>query len=319
MTKTVEDTKKATTQSPEVAEFNPPANYSAATANLVLEPDSMKSITDMARVMASGKATIPDHLRNQADCMAVIMQSMQWKMNPFAVAQKTFIIGGKLGYEAQLIAAVAESCGAFKSAPEYEFHGDWKKILGKVKEMNSKDGKGKWYAADWNPKDEDGLGVTISVMIKGETKKRELTVMMSQCWPRFSTQWATDPQQQICYVAVRKFCRRHVPGAILGVYATDELQEFDAPPNRIERSENDLEPYPEAKFESNFPLWEKSIKDNKQTAENIINTVSTKFILSDKQKAKINAVQPQSAVEEEAVDAELVDEAQDQENADAKA
>ena len=48
---------------------------------------------------------------------------------------------------------------------------------------------------------------------------------MSQCYPRFSTQWATDPKQQICYVAIRKWARRHKPGVILGVHTPEELAE----------------------------------------------------------------------------------------------
>jgi hypothetical protein len=47
--------------------------------------------------------------------------------------------------------------------------------------------------------------------------------MMSQCYPRFSTQWATDPKMQISYVAVRKWARQNTPGVILGVYTEDEM------------------------------------------------------------------------------------------------
>ncbi|SPX63869.1 Uncharacterised protein [Leclercia adecarboxylata] len=37
--------------------------------------------------------------------MAIIMQAMQWGMNPYAVAQKTHLVNGVLGYEAQLVNA----------------------------------------------------------------------------------------------------------------------------------------------------------------------------------------------------------------------
>ena len=39
-------------------------------------------------------------------CMAVTLQALQWNMSPFAVAQKTHLVNGTLGYEAQLVNAV---------------------------------------------------------------------------------------------------------------------------------------------------------------------------------------------------------------------
>ncbi|WP_224788406.1 recombinase RecT [Pseudomonas fluorescens] len=57
-------------------------------------------MSDLAMMMSKGVTTVPKHLKgNQADCMAVVLQAMQWQMNPFAVAQETFIVnGGALSY-----------------------------------------------------------------------------------------------------------------------------------------------------------------------------------------------------------------------------
>lgn len=187
--------------------------------------DSMMRVADL---MASGRSTIPQHLqKSPADCLAVVMQAMQWGMNPFAVAQKTHVSqGGVLGYEAQLISAViSANAPVMESAPVFDFIGDWSKVLGKVEERKSDKG-GKYYVATYSKADELGLGVTCKMTLRGEHVPREVTVMMSQCFPRFSTQWATDPKQQICYVAVRKWSRLFSPGVILGVYAPDELDEI---------------------------------------------------------------------------------------------
>jgi hypothetical protein len=218
----------------EVSDEAPIALYTGentSTAALVLDGTSMERMMDTAKMMASAKVTIPVHLRNSpGDCMAVVIQALQWKMNPFAIAQKTHLSqSGALGYEAQLINAVIVSCGAIKGQPEFEFVGDWSKILGKAKEMKSDKG-GKYYVSDWKPSDEEGLGVIVTATLRGEIDPRAVTIMLAQCWPRFSTQWATDPQQQITYVAVRKFSRRYAPGAILGVYTPEELEEI--PPEK---------------------------------------------------------------------------------------
>lgn len=205
---------------------------------LILDSASMESMLRVADLMASSRVTIPDHLKKSpGDCMAVVMQAMQWKMNPFAVAQKTHLSqGGALGYEAQLINAVIVATGAIKEEPEFEFIGDWSKVLGKVEERKSEKSGGKYYVAAYSKSDEDGLGVICRVTM-ASGNKREIRVMMSQCYPRFSTQWATDPQQQITYVAVRKIARRYAPGAILGVYTPEELDEMPPSPRDMGNAE----------------------------------------------------------------------------------
>lgn len=191
-----------------------------------LEPQALQNMMVVADMMAKATITVPQHFRGKpADCMAVVMQAVRWRMDPFVVASKTHVTqGGILGYEAQLINAVINASGAVCSQPEYEFIGDWSKILGKVKEMTSDKG-GKYYVATWDKKDEDGLGVVCRATLQGEAEPRSVTTMMSQAYPRFSTQWATDPQQQISYLVTRKFSRRYCPGAIMGVYTPEELSE----------------------------------------------------------------------------------------------
>ncbi|MEX3635993.1 RecT family recombinase [Paraburkholderia sp. BR14320] len=201
---------------------------SVSPASVLFDTESFDAMDRMAAIMASGSVSIPQHLRGKkGDCFAIVMQSCQWGgMNPFSVAQKTHLSqSGQLGYEAQLINAVVCNLAPIEGRPDYEFIGDWSKVLGKVKEERSEKG-GKYYSATYTRNDEDGLGVIIRATLRGEAAPREITVMLSQCYPRFSTQWATDPQQQICYVAVRKWARRYTPDVLLGVYTAEEL---DAP------------------------------------------------------------------------------------------
>lgn len=202
--------------------------------SLLMNGDSIERIYRVADTMASGIIAVPEHFRKKpADCFAVCLQAFGWGMNPYSVAQKTHITqGGQLGYEAQLIYSVVVNRAPIKARPDFEFIGDWSKILGKVKEMKSERG-GKYYVSDWKPTDEEGLGVIIRCTLRGESKPREVIVMMSQAWPRFSTQWATDPQQQICYLATRKWARRYTPDVILGVYTKEELEESPPVPRNM--------------------------------------------------------------------------------------
>lgn len=279
-------------------------------ATLILGP-SWERVQSFGKMMARGAATLPRHLQgNEADCTAIALQAFGWRMNPYAVAQKTHISqSGQLGYEAQLVNAVIQASGALQDDPDYEYVGDWNKVLGKVEERKSDKG-GKYYVATYTKADEEGLGVIVRARLRGENKVRELPVMMSQAWPRFSTQWATDPKQQLSYLALRKFVRLHKPGVILGVYTNDEMEPLPekfmghadvvpaaaspaaAPAARANASS--LDPWPEDKLEARFGKYREWLAGGK-TANEIIAFAETKGTLTEAQKAKIRALKPAAA------------------------
>jgi hypothetical protein len=134
--------------------------------------------------------------------MAVIMQAMQWNMNPFVVAQKTHLVNGQLGYEAQLVNAVVQSSGAIDGRFHYEYKGEEPKIECRV-----------------------------GAVIRGE---ESITwnewLCMADVTTKNSPLWKTNPKQQLGYLQVKNWARAYTPGALLGVYSVDELQ--DSPPMR---------------------------------------------------------------------------------------
>lgn len=272
-------------------------------ASLILG-GSFDRVRVFSEMMARGSVSVPKHLRgNIGDCMAITIQALGWKMNPFAVAQKTHLSqSGALGYEAQLISAILVSTGAIKEEPEFEAVGDWDKVLGKVEERQGKareDGSpgGKYYVATYTKKDEEGLGVIVRATLTGASKPRELKVMMSQAYPRFSTQWANDPFQQLCYLAVRKWARLNSPGPVLGVYTPDELEQvgerFMGPADVVGAPPPPPAPpasYSQADFDRNLPAWTKAIAGGKKTVADLIAMVETKAKLTAEQRAKLEAI-----------------------------
>jgi hypothetical protein len=200
------------------------------TEAFTMTPTLFSMFDKVADMLANGGTAVPEHLRGKKGaCFALALQSHRWQMDPFAVAQKTHITkSGQLGYDGQLIAAVVIARAPIRQRPEYEYIGDWSKVLGKVEERKSDKTEGKYYVATYTKADEAGLGVIVSATFRGEDKPRTVQVMMAQAYPRFSTQWATDPQQQIGYLAIRKWSRRHAPDVLLGVYAPEEM-DYDAP------------------------------------------------------------------------------------------
>ena len=81
-----------------------------------------------------------------------------------------------------------------------------------------------------------------------------------------------------------------------GIYDQDEAERIvEAPLSQPEKDITPpaapvLPPYPAESFDKNIGTWEKLIKDGKKTAAEIINMVSSKAVLSEKQKAEINSI-----------------------------
>lgn len=189
-------------------------------SNAVFNVQALGQLTAFAELMAQSAVTVPKHLAGKpADCMAIVMQAMQWGMNPYAVAQKTHLVNGVLGYEAQLVNAVISSSSAIVGRFHYEYGGDWEKIAGK------KDGR-----------DELGLFVRVGAVLRGET---EITwgenIYLADITTRNSPLWKTAPKQQIAYLAVKYWARLYCPEVILGVYSPDEMEP---------RTEKEINPAP---------------------------------------------------------------------------
>lgn len=179
------------------------------TAAAIFSPEGMNQLVRFAELMAQSKATVPQHLAGKpADCLAVTMQAAQWGMNPFSVAQKTHVVNGTLGYEAQLVNAVVQSSGAIKGRFHYEYRGEGA-----------------------------SLECRVGAIIRGE---QEITwnewLCISSVTTKNSPLWKTNPKQQFGYLQVKNWARAHTPGAILGVYTPDELQEA------VPRVERDITP-----------------------------------------------------------------------------
>lgn len=164
---------------------------------LLADFEKVRAMQELANIMATAKVTVPQHLAGKAgDCLAVVMQAAQWKMNPFAVAQKTHVVNGTLGYEAQLVNAVVQSSGAIAGHFHYEYQGEGANVACRVGAVVRGDKEitwGEWLSAS-----------TVT------TKNSPL--------------WKTNPKQQLGYLQVKNWARIYCPGAILGVYSDDELE-----------------------------------------------------------------------------------------------
>ena len=268
----------------------------SSTTELLLRGDSLDRMFKVAEFMASSKTTLPAHFRgNPADCLAVVMQSMQWDMNPFAVAQKTHLVNGVLGYEAQLVNAVITSRAPVTGRLEYEWFGNWSKVIGKFIIKNGD--KGEYRQPGWKLEDEEGLGVSVWATFKGESQPRRLDLLLAQARTRNSTLWADDPRQQLAYLATKRWSRLYCPDVIMGVYSPDEMEESQQPrdmgaavvvgePEKPKTVVGII--YGNEEFAAKLGEWRDLIEAGRTTAERIIKmSASKKVALTDEQKQQI--------------------------------
>lgn len=191
--------------------------------DILYDKERSERVLDLAKTMAKGGRAVPHHLHGQVtDCLAIIVQSIGWGLNPFAVAAATHVTkNGTLGYNSSLITAVLRSTGCIEGQLDHERIGDWDRLMSIQPIMKTGKTGGQYMVPGYSQRDEQGIGVKVTGTVGGVTRSH--SVMLSNCHPRQSVQWATNPWIQICYTADRQFSRLFAPEAMLGISVDDDI------------------------------------------------------------------------------------------------
>lgn len=229
--------------------------------NAPLLQEAMK----MAEVMAAAKVTVPKHLQgNTGDCYAIVLQSLQWRMSPFVVAQKTHLVNGTLGYEAQLANAVLQASGAVKSRPHYEYQGEGNNLQCRVAFIPAGETELLW--GEW--------------LRSGDVTTKN------------SPLWKTNVKQQLGYLQIKNWARAFAPGAILGIYTADELEDHSAAaPRDVTPSREAPKPeYSQDRFEEKLPAWRDAVEAGKTTADRIVAMLESRATITEEQRQTLLAL-----------------------------
>jgi len=161
-------------------------------------PTGFGEAMELAKLMAAGLA-VPPHLRGKpADCLAVLMQSARWGLDPFAVASKSYFVNDRMAYEAQLVISVLNTSGVLKGRLDFQ----------------------------WDKTDID-LVCTVTGTLKSDPQRpKAIEQGMASIKVKNSPLWAAAPRQQLGYYAARMWARLYAPEVLLGVYTVDEIQEM---------------------------------------------------------------------------------------------
>ena len=251
---------------------------------LMLDAAKRTAMLEFARAMSEATVTVPQHFRGKpGDCLAVTMQAMQWGMNPFAVAQKTHLVNGALGYEAQLVNAVVCSSGLISGHFHYEYRGEG-----------------------------SGLECRVGAALRGDsaiTWGEWLSVGSVQT--KNSPLWKTNPRQQMGYLQVKNWARLYAPGAILGIYTDDEL---DQPINmgaaeRVSEPPAALPVYTDEALQNDLAKVAQLMRAGKKTPDQLIATIKSKYTMTTEQEQRFrDAAKPETAAALSPEQAAFVDE-----------
>jgi len=155
-----------------------------------------------------------------ARCFLIVNQAVGWRMDPFAVAQCSSVVHGRVCYEGKLIAAVLDN------------------LLGVQLEYS------------WNDKPGDALAITVSAtdaegkpIVDSQNRPKIVTGTVGE-WKTAhkGSPWFTQPRRQLAYRGAREWARLHRPAIMLGVYTIDELDGAAERQERLGRPEPPIPP-----------------------------------------------------------------------------
>ena len=159
---------------------------------------SLHEALEFGKLMAVTEIGVPKHLRGSVGgCVRIVMQAIEWRMSPWAVADKSYFVNDKIAYESQLIHAVVESRANLQKRLRCDYEGDGPARV-----------------------------CIVRGLFKGEIDPCIYTSpAIGSINPKSSPLWKNDPDQQLWYFSVRAWARRYCPDVLLGIYTRDELED----------------------------------------------------------------------------------------------
>ena len=153
---------------------------------------------------------VPTHYRNKPEnCFLAFIMATRLNQDPFMFMQKTYVINGKMGMEAQQIIALVNARGPFTGPIQWRFEG-----IGKDKKCTA-------YATH---------------KITGEVCQATVSWAMVEAegWnKKTGSKWLTMPDIMFQYRSASFLASLYCPEVKMGMMTTEELQDIDGEGNPV--------------------------------------------------------------------------------------
>lgn len=158
---------------------------------------SAMEVMEFAKLMSVSSTAVPKHLRNNPGaCLRIVFQAIEWRMSPYAVADKSYEVNDRIAYESQLVHAVIEARAPLRERLDCEYDGE---------------------AADRT--------CTVTGKFMDGTERKYTSPKIKEIRVKNSPLWQADPDQQLFYYSSRSWARKWCPDVLMGIYSREELRE----------------------------------------------------------------------------------------------
>lgn len=146
---------------------------------------------------------VPDHFKNNINGVFVVLHmATRMNLDPFMVLQKTYLVHGRPGMEAQLVIALVNARGPFQGPIQWETSGEGDKRQWIAYATHAKTGERCEAKVDW-------------AMVKAEG-----------WFDKAGSKWKTIPDLMGRYRSATFLARLYCPEVIMGLSTADELDDM---------------------------------------------------------------------------------------------
>ena len=168
--------------------------------NQVKEIVPLTEMMDMAKMLAQSTIIPASYQNRPENVLLALDMSNRMGISPLVIMQQMYIIQGKPSFSGQFVATIVQTNPKFKDV-ELVYFGE-------------------------EGKDSFGAYVTAIDRASGKTLVgTKVTIGMAKV-EKWGSKWVTMPAQMLGYRAYTYFGRLYAPAELMGLYSTDEVEDF---------------------------------------------------------------------------------------------
>lgn len=172
--------------------------------DMFLDPEKFEQGQRAGKLLASS-TLVPDHYKgNLGNCFVALALAKRMDTDVFLIMQKTYCVHGKIGFEAQLVIALANTRGPF-AAPI-----DWEEV--------GKEGTDSWGFIAYAPH-KKSRKVCKAICTVALAKK-------NGWWDKKDSKWPIMTETMLKYRSATILARLYCPEVLLGMQTVDEIKDY---------------------------------------------------------------------------------------------